>query len=136
MGIIIAGLVSVNEAEFYSRYKEAKGKENGINSELEYLKKQIVLEKQKLEELKKDKSRDKEDKRFRIVKVDDKPRLDILQSRLKLYYDLGYNGKKYYKYLLKRKLDKKLKKYYNEEEIELAKEYLEEKGPTLVKKIK
>jgi len=53
---------------------------------------------------------------------------------LYLYYDLGYNGEKYYKYYLQGKLDRKLDKYYNDTGIEIAKEYLEENGPQLIKR--
>ena len=44
----------------------------------------------------------------------------------------GINGDKYYKYYQDGKLDKKLEKYYSDTGIQLAKEYIEEKGPSLV----
>ena len=53
---------------------------------------------------------------------------------MNLLFDLGYNENKYYKYYEKGKLDKKLGKYYDEKEMEVTKEYFEEKGPTLVKR--
>jgi hypothetical protein len=58
----------------------------------------------------------------------------FLKDTLYLYFDLGYNGEKYYKYYLQGKLDRKLDKYYNDTGIEIAKEYLEEKGPQFVKR--
>ena len=122
------------EVSQYYENKEQKGKEKGTNSELEFLKKQIVEEKQKLEDLKKEKTRDEEDKEFRVVEVDDKQQLNDLESYLNFYFDLGYNEEKYFRYYQQGRLDKKLRKYYTDRDIEIAKEYLEEKGPTLVKR--
>ena len=127
-------ILSLLELQMYHYYKNSKKDEKGINSELEFLKQQIIIEKQKLFELEKEKTKNREDKRFRSVKVEDLEELKALKSCLDLYYDLGYNGEKYYKYYLQGKLDNKLGRYYNDTGIEAAKEYLEEKGPTLVKK--
>ena len=80
--------------------------------------------------------RDNEDKEFRVVKVDDKKQLQTLKQYLNFYYDLGYNEEKYFKYYQQGKLDDKLRKRYNDTGVEAAKEYLEEKGPTLVKRKK
>lgn len=124
------------EVMLYRQYKDEKRREKGTNSELEFLKKQIVEEKQALEDLKKEKKRDAEDKEFRIVEVDDKQRLKVLKDYLSLYFDLGYNGERYFRYYQQGKLDDKLGKYYTDTGIEVAKEYLEEKGPTLVKRKK
>jgi hypothetical protein len=120
----------------YRQYRDSVKKEKGVNSELEFLQKQIVEEKQKLEDLKKEKKRDEEVKEFRVVEVDDKQQLNALKSYLSLYFDLGYNGEKYFRYLQQGRLDEKLRKYYTDTDIEVAKEYLEEKGPTLVKRKK
>lgn len=127
----LAGLM---ELSMYRQHKDNLKKEKGINSELEYLKKQIVEEKEYLIELKEEKTKSEEKQDFRVVKVDDLERLKAVKSWLHLYYDLGYNGEKYYGYYQKGKLDTKLGKHYNENGIENAKKYLEEKAPTLVKK--
>ena len=50
-----------------------------------------------------------------------------LRDNLRVYYGCGYNIDKYQKYLQNGKLERKLAKYYTEEEIELIKNYLEEK---------
>ena len=126
--------ISLEELRMYRDHKNSIKEEKGINSELEFLKQQIIIEKQKLSELKKEKTKNRDDKEFKSVEVDDLEKLKALKSYLNLYYDLGYNGEKYYKYYLQGKLDNKLCKYYNDIGIELAKEYLEEKGHTLVKK--
>lgn len=118
----------------YSNFKERAQKGNGISSELEFLKLQIEKEKETLVSLQEEKTRDKENTEFRSTKVDDKQQLEALRDYLELYYDLGSNREKYYRYYQQGKLDKKLQKYYSETGVELAKEYLEEKGPVLVKK--
>ena len=126
--------VSLMELRSYRQYKDSLKEEKGVNSELEFLKKQIIEEKEKLVELTKEKSNTEENKEFRIVQVDDLERLRALKSWLNLYYDLGYNGEKYYDYYQKGKLDAKLGKYYNAKGVEVAKDYLEEKGPVLAKR--
>ena len=69
-------------------------------------------------------------------KVNDEQQISEIRSQLKLYYYLGHFGKKYYKYYKKGILSEKLEKDFSYDRIELAKEYLEEKGPLLVKKRK
>ena len=69
------------------------------------------------------------------VKVDDIEELKQLKNMLLLYYDLGFNPKKYYKLQKQGKLKERLAKKYSENEIKLVEQYLEEKGPTLVKKL-
>ena len=56
-----------------------------------------------------------------------------LRNYLNLYYDCGYNREKYQKYLEQGKLDKKLRRYYNEHGIELIKENLEENSQEMQK---
>lgn len=129
-------LVGLMELGNYRQHKDNLKKEKGVNSELEFLKKQIIEEKENLVELKKEKSNTEENREFRVVQVDDLERLRAVKSWLNLYYDLGYNGEKYYDYYQKGKLNAKLGKHYNDKGIEAAKEYLEEKGPTLVKRKK
>lgn len=124
------------EFNLYRQYKNSIKKENGVNSELEFLQKQIVEEKRKLEDLKKEKKKEEKVKDFKVVEVDDKQQLNALKSYLSLYFDLGYNVEKYFSYYQQGKLDEKLGKCYTDTDIGIAKEYLEEKGPTLVKRKK
>lgn len=124
------------EFMFYNGYKDNINTEKGVNSELEFLKKQIEKEKEHLENLKQAKARVNESTEFREVEVNDVQQIRGLNGCLNLYFNLGYNDKKYYCLYRKGLLDKKLAKDYNEDEIELAKEYLEEKGPTLGKRRK
>ena len=118
----------------YSEHRARARKGKGISSELEFLKSQIEKEKEILASLQEEKTRNNENTEFRSTKVDDKQQLEALWDDLKLYYDLGANGEKYYRYYQQGKLDKKLQKYYSETGVELAKEYLEKKGPVLVRK--
>lgn len=120
------------ELSMYKDYKNSLKREKGINSELGYLKQQIEKEKEYLESLKQERTRNKEKTNFRTVKVDDLQQLKALKSYLDLYFDLGYNGEKYYKYFQEGQLDTKLQKYYTDTGIQLAKEYIEEKGHSLV----
>lgn len=141
MTIASIPVVSFFEWLFYDQHRKSKKKEKGVNSELEYLKKQIILEKEKLASLQKQKKNEETKKEpvqdgFKVVQINDLQQLRALRSWINLHYDLGYNGEKYYKYLLQGKLDRKLRGYYSEEKIETAKGYLEEKGPILVKKKK
>lgn len=81
------------EYMMHSDYKSSIKYEKEINSQLSYLKEQIVKEREKLERLKQDKSRDKEATEFRTVKVDDSQQLKSLSENLNNYFDLGYNNK-------------------------------------------
>ncbi len=127
----IASLMTLGD---YTNFKEREKKGKGINSELSFLKKQIKIEKEALANLQKEKSRDQEETEFRTTKVDDSKQLEALRTNLELYYDLGSNEEKYYRYYQQGKLDKKLQKYYGETDVELAKKYLEEKGPVFIKR--
>ena len=118
----------------YSNFSERAKRGKGLNSELEFLKLQIEKEKETLVSLQEEKTRDKENTKFRSTQVNDKQQLKALRSYLELYYVLGYDEKKLSRLYQQGRLDEKLKKYYDEAEIELAKNYLEEKGPVLVKK--
>ena len=122
--------------ESLPEYKNSIKKEKGINSQLAFLKQQIEKERDELEGLKQDKSKTNESTEFRTVKVDDLQQLKILREYLNLYFDLGYNGQKYYQYYQRGQLDRKLQKYYSDTGIQKAKDYLEEKGPSLVLKKK
>ncbi len=76
------------------------------------------------------------DKQYCFKTVDDLKQLKRIKFYLNLYYNLGYNENKYYRYFQQGKLDKKLQKSYIKEEIDIAKEYFEEKEKVLVKKKK
>lgn len=118
----------------YIIYKDSIKKGNAINSELDFLRKEIENRKEHLEKLKQEKVRNNENTDFRTVKVNDLQYLESLKSYLNLYSDLGYNYEKYYRFYQEGQLDQKLEKLYSVKNIQLAKEYFKEKGPTLTKK--
>ena len=103
--------------------------------ELEFLTKQLVEEKKKLETLRKEKSKTKEDSNFRVVKVDDIEKLKQLKHYIELYYSLGYDIEKLYKYLENGTLEEFLNNSYNTDDVELSKQFLEKNGPKLIKRI-
>ena len=129
-------ITALMELRTYEYYKSLLSEEKGINSELEFLKKQVIIEKEKLNTLKKGKNIDKNNEKIRVVEVSDLELLKRLKKSLDLYFDLGYNEDAYYKYYQNNTLDANLSQDYNGAEIEIAKKYLEEKGPTLTKKRK
>lgn len=134
VGSLMLPLTTLMEWQLYRQDKHEKNSRRGKVSEHEYLTKQIIIEKEILDELKLEQTKTDENREFEVKKVDDLEILKILRSHLNLYNDLGYNGKKYYKYLEQGKLEEKLQDHYNEYGVELAREYLEEKGKTFVKK--
>lgn len=131
---LILPLASLMDWSYYKQYKNSKKERQGNISEYEYLKKQLVIEKDKLEELKNEQTITSETQEFKVEKVDDLERLKVLRSWFNLYNDLGYNLETFYKYYEQGKLDEKLRKYYTETGIEAAKEYVSEQGPKLVKR--
>lgn len=130
---IIFGIIL--DCQEYRHYKNNLKKEMANTCELEFLKDKLVEEKQKLESLKKEKSKENEDSAFRVVKVNDVEKLKQLKHSLELYRKLGYDLKKLYKYLENGTLEKKLNKYYSNNDVELARQFLEENGPKLIKRI-
>lgn len=113
--------------------KEIKKKKGTIN-ELKYLRNRVKEEKESLEELKQENIRKNEKLELSQSKIDVEEELRILKGYLKLYYDLGYNEEEYYQCYLNGMLDEKLEKRYTDTGIQLAKDYLKEKGPKLTRK--
>lgn len=115
----------------YIDYKRAIKKEKGIDNEIVFLKRQLEKERGVLKSLTKERLRDNESTELKTMIVDDVKQLEELKNLLELYFDLGYNEEKYYQYYQQGKIDKKLQKWYTEEGLQLAKECLEENGPSL-----
>ena len=98
----------------------------GIDAGLNYLENELNTERENLKKL-------KENKKEEIInvsvskRVDDIKELKKLKKMLMIYYHCGYHQNKYQKYLEQGKLKKKLLKYYNEEQIQVAEEYLKRK---------
>lgn len=127
-------LAALIELRLYKEHHHFIKKEKGVTAEFEYLKKQIVVEKEKLIQMKMNNTKDKENTEFRTVNVNDLKKIQAFISWLNLYYDLGYNGDKYYAYYQKYGyLPKKIQNNYTELGQEIIKDYLQENGSTLVK---
>lgn len=134
IGLFLGGVSSAYSIAFEVKMYKGYKKENGIDSQIDFLQRQIPIEKEDLENLKSVRTRERENTEFRTVKIDDSQQLEALNSYLDLFFDLGYNGNKYYRYYQQGKLDRKLQKSYTDTGIQLAKEYFEEKGPVYSKK--
>jgi len=128
---IILGFFSLMD---YIDEKSNKKDYDGKIVQLECLKKDLEDSKEYLNELKNDKTVTISNTEFLRQDLNTVEYLKNFKAYLSMYYDLGYNREKYYKYLQKGKLKDKLGKYYTDKGIEMVKEYLEEKGPQLVKK--
>lgn len=113
------------DSYFYRSFKDSINRRNGTNNEIDFLRKHLEEQREILENLQQEKSRDNENTEFRTVKIDDSQQLKELKRWLNVYFDLGYNGKKYYRYYNKGILERKLNKIYSNDEINKAKEYLE-----------
>ena len=86
--------------------------QNGRENELEYLKNRLLKEKEKLEELNNNKNNTLKKESY-SSKVDSIEELKKIRSYINLYYDLGYNEKKYYNYYEQGILNTKLKNEYS-----------------------
>lgn len=89
--IFIASTITLIERKgFKNRQKYAKG----IEKELEYAKKQLVLAKEKLVSLNNEKNNQKENAEFKVIKVNDVEKLKWLKENLQMYFNLGYSNNK------------------------------------------
>ncbi len=123
-GLSLGTIMSVME---YLQYRKHLKEEKGVSSQLDYLNQQLKIEKDKLEVLQKDKSKEKEDRQARIVKVNEIEELKKMRSELAQYYELGYNIDKYYHYYMQGKLEDKMPDNIN---IDFAKNYIKQKKLT------
>ena len=118
---------------------DSKQEERGRQASIEYLKKALEEEKQKLKEMKNEKTKESEEigkvSHSHITKINHSEEMIPIYQRMQLYYDLGYNAPRICRYYSKHnELPNRMKRQYNEYGQELIREYIEEKGPTLVKK--
>ncbi|MBQ3021174.1 MAG: hypothetical protein IJD92_03015 [Bacilli bacterium] len=130
--MIIPG--SLMSLSFLLANKERNKYQKAREIKLEFLKKDIVNQRELLNELKNNKTLSEENKDFKVQKVNDLEQLKSLRACLLLCEHIAYNEKKWYKYYQEGKLAKKMEKYWNESGVEMAKDYFEEKGPILAKK--
>ena len=103
----------------YNINKTNKGYENQID----FLKKQISLEQEKLNELKRNKTN--KQKVAVSKRVNDIEELKRLKELLLVYYNCGYYSDRYSKYLEKGKLKRKLSKTYPPKQLVIVKQLLD-----------
>ena len=111
-------------------YKEKKRKLKGNETKKDAIEKSLEKEKEKLNELERTKQKTTIDKKelendMCSKRINYLHELRKLRDNLRVYYACGYNEKKYRKYLEQGRINKKLKKYYTEEEIQMIKDHLE-----------
>lgn len=113
--------------------KYAYKHERAINAQIGMLNKSLEEEKEHLEELKQ--SNTKTIKRdVQTKKIEDEEAKKNVDMFCDLYYDCGYNIEHYYNYYLKTgELPHKLQRNYNKLGHERCMEFIEEKGPSLIK---
>lgn len=129
--ICIVGGTGISFLEYFE-YKQNKKKIKGITTELSYLKKILKKQKEDLKEIKNKNQEIRTDSSFISKKIDDSYDLQELKEWMNFYYSLGYDEKKFLKYIRKGILDEKLEKDYTPGGIAIVKEHFENKK--LVKK--
>ena len=97
VGAFMLPLTTIMEILSYKQDKHWKKSRRADVAEYEYLKKEVVIQKAKLEELKQDKTKTTEISEFKVEKVNDLERLNALESWITLYSNLGYSIEEYYK---------------------------------------
>ena len=105
-------------------------------SQLEFIKRALLIEKEALIKLKEETTNVNENKNFRVVKLDNEEDFDIniFYDCLELSFNLVYYLKKYQRAYEKGNLEQVLEKQgYNENGFELVKHYLDNVIPNLVK---
>ena len=112
---------------WYKEYKEEIKTENGRLLLLYQLKHNLIIQNEKLRELR-IQSKEicvTEDKRYNL----DDENIDILQDHINLYYELGYNIKEYYKYFrINGCLPDELISEYNDTGVQIIEDYLKNNG--------
>ena len=117
----------------YHSYKNNNKSIKGLYNKKKELDKTLEEDRIELQKLHEEKQIEKSETYFYKKEFCNLELLRKLRNYLNLYYDCGYNREKYQKYLEQGKLDKKLRRYYNEHGIELIKENLEENSQEMQK---
>ena len=124
---------TVTTCSAYNSYKKNNRSIKGLYNKKKELDKTLEEDRIELQKLHEEKQIEKSETYFYKKEFCNLELLRKLRNYLNLYYDCGYNREKYQKYLEQGKLDKKLRRYYNEHGIELIKENLEENSQEMQK---
>ena len=100
--------------------------DNAINSELDFLRSQLNVEIEKLNDLEERKviTNTKIENNYSKL-IDDSEQLRQLRELMNLYYNFGLNREKYYRYYQNGILIEKLQDKYSDSELQLAKNYFQ-----------
>ena len=134
---LLIAAITFNVCDIASEKKEKENLKNetsAITCELEFLYKQLVKEKEKLEELNNNKTKENMPEGLKISEINDRNLLESIKHNLELHYNLGYNLEKYYEYLEDGILEEKINEEYSQSDVEDAIEFLEEKGFMLTRR--
>lgn len=113
------------------KYKNKE--ERALNTQMQMLNEGLNEEQEYLKKLKND-SKKTITRDYKTITINNNEIKENIDTYCDLYYDCSYNLEDYYKYYLKyNRLPKDIRKSYTKEGQEIVKEYLEEKGPVLIK---
>ena len=138
LAIYLATSAGITAAIFTVYLKWLKKYKNGLKNKFNFLDKKLKIEEENLLQLKNDKSKDNEKnmKDYEFIKLNDKKDIREIDRQSNLYFDMGRHEKRLAKYynlgMLKEKLQEMFE-IYNENDINLVKNYLEEKGQAKAK---
>lgn len=121
----------------YISHRENKKNLNGMKKQVQFLKRSIIEQKEKLAIMNKDKTYVNHCDELKVKTINLDEQLNSLKNRLILFYNFGHNEKKYYRLYKRGRLTKKMSKKYNDKGIELIKRTIaEEKDKAVKRKIK
>ena len=138
LAIYLSTSAGITTAIFTVYLKWLKKYKNGLKNKFNFLDKKLKIEEENLLQLKNDKSKDNEKnmKDYEFIKLNDKKDIREIDRQSNLYFDMGRHEKRLAKYynlgMLKEKLQEMFE-IYNENDINLVKNYLEEKGQAKAK---
>ena len=126
-GLTVVATISCGSIAIIPTWKDYIKQKKRLNGQLrkkEELEKTIEQEKSKLEELNETREETKLKDNISSHRVEYLNRLLRIRNQIDVYYGIAANKEKYLKYLQAGKLERKLSKYYTDEEIEIIKEEL------------
>ena len=135
LALFIAAFIPVAyhmSKNWYNEYKEDAKCEKGRLLALYHLKTNLVIQNERLDNLKKDSKEIhiNENKKYKL----DETVIDILSDHINLYYNLGYNIKEYYEYFrINGCIPEEVKKDYNDTGVEIIETYLKNNGAKIKK---
>ena len=126
------------EVTFLSKIWVRKGEIKGDTVAIAGLEHKLSVEKSKLEELRKTRTfgREKQNDTDKVITIDDSKQLNEIEESIQQYISLGYRLKDFYEKYPNVNPREYLPQYFNmsQDDLEFAAKYVEEKGPTLIRR--